>query len=162
MELHNGGRYYIEVIHKQGEGDGFVQVFWSNPDVTEFQLISSEYLSSCSVSSKQDAMSQLFAKRLVILQTAWEKSLRFLTLPLISEVGYLPQCKYKSSFIPKDKIDKDNGLSLVYLSNVFPQDDTFMGSKGNVWSWSNRAADGEIVQSVVDKMIASLCKKTGK
>ena len=107
-------------------------------------------------------MNQVFAKRLVILQTAWEKFSRFFTLPLISEVGYLPQCKYKSSFIPKDKIDKDNGVSLVYLSNVFPQDDTFMGSKGNVWSWSNRAADREIVQSVVEKMIASLCEKTGK
>ena len=162
IQLRNGGRYYIEVVHKQGEGDGFVQVFWSNPGVTEFQLISSEYLSSCSVSSKQDAISQLFAKRLVMLQSAWEEYSRFFTLPLISEVGYLPQCKYKSSFIPKDKLDKDNGRSLVSLSNVFPQDDTFMGSKGNVWSWSNRAADREIVQSVVEKMIASLCEKTDK
>ena len=162
IQLRNGGRYYIEVVHKQGEGDGFVQVFWSNPGVTEFQLISSEYLSSCSVSSKQDAISQLFAKRLVMLQSAWEEYSRFFTLPLISEVGYLPQCKYKSSFIPKDKLDKDNGRSLVSLSNVFPQDDTFMGSKGNVWSWSNRAADREIVQSVVEKIIASLCEKTDK
>ena len=162
ITLRDGARYYIEVIHKQGEGDGFVQVFWSNPGITEFQLISSEYLSSCSVFSKKDAMNQVFAKRLVVLQTAWKKFSRFFTLPLISEVGYLPQCKYKSSFIPKDKIDKDNGVPLVYLSNVFPQDDTFMGSKGNVWSWSNRAADREVVQSVVDKMIASLCEKTGK
>ena len=163
IKLREGGRYYIEVIHKQGEGDGFVQVFWSNPGVTEFQLISFEYLSSCSVSPKQDAMNQLIiAKRLVMLQTAWEKYSRFFTLPLISEGGYLPQCKYKSSFIPEDKIDKDNGHSLVYLSNVFPQDDTFMGRKGNVWSWSNRAADREIVQSVVDKMIDSLCEKADK
>ena len=43
IELRDGGRYYIEVIHKQGEGDGFVQVFWPNPGVTEFQLISFEY-----------------------------------------------------------------------------------------------------------------------
>ena len=98
ITLRDRARYYMEVIHKQGEGDGFVQVFWSNPGVTEFQLISSEYLSSCSASSKQDAMNQLFAKRLLILQTAWEKSSRFFTLPLISEVGYLPQCKYKSSY----------------------------------------------------------------
>jgi len=162
IKLRDGGRYYIEVIHKQGEGDGFVQVFWSNSGVTDFKLISSEYLSSCSDPSKQDAMNQLLAKRLAISQTAWKKYSSFFTLPLISEGNYLPQCIYKSSFILKDKIDKDNGQPLVYLSNVFPQDDTFMGSKGRVWSWSNRVADGEIIQSVVDKMITSLSEKTAK
>ena len=167
IKLRDGDRYYIEVIHKQGAGDGFVQVFWSNSGVTEFKLISSEYLSPCSaadfaVSPKQDAMNQLLANRLGILQAAWKKYSRFSTLPLISEVGYLPQCKYKSSFIPEDKLDKDNGRFLVSLSSVFPQDDTFMGNKGNVWSWSNRAADRKIVQSVVDKMISSLCEKTDK
>ena len=163
IELREGGRYYIEVIHKQGEGAGFVQVFWSNPGVTDFKLISSEYLSSCSVSPEQDAMNQILSKRLAISQTAaWKKYLSFFTLPLLSEGNYLPQCIYKSSFIPKDKIDIYNGRSLVYLSNVFPQDDTFMGSKGNVWSWSNTVADGELVQSVVDKMIASLSEKTAK
>ena len=76
IKLRDGGRYYIEVIHKQGEGDGFVQVFWSNPGVTDFKLISSEYLSSCSDPSKQDAMNQLLAKRLAISQTAWKKTLQ--------------------------------------------------------------------------------------
>ena len=167
IKLRSGSRYYIEVIHKQGKGVGFVQVFWSNPGVKDLKLISSEYLSSCSddvvVSPKQDALNQLLAKRLAISQTAWEKYSSFFALPLISEVGYLPQCTYKSSqVVPKDKIDKNNGLSLVSLSSVFPQDDTFMGSKGNVWSWSNRIADREIVQSVVDKMIVALYKKTAK
>ena len=134
IKLRTGSRYYIEVIHKQGEGDGFVQVFWSNPCVTDFKLICSEYLSPFSaddfvVSPKQDVMNQLLANRLAISR---KKYSRFFTLPLISNVGYLPQCKYKSSFIPKDKLDKYNGRFLVYLSNVFPQDDTFMGNKGNV------------------------------
>ena len=162
IKLRYGGRYYIEVIHKQGEGVGFVQVFWSNPGITEFELIGSEYLSSCSVSPKQDAMNQLLAKHLANSQKTREKYSSFFTLPMISEGNYLPQCTYNSSFITRDKIDKENGVPLVYLSNVFPQDDTFMGSKGNVWSWSNRAADREIVQSVVDKMIAALSKKTAK
>jgi len=167
INLRKGSQYYIEVIHKQGKGVGFVQVFWSNPGVTDVKLISSEYLSLCSddvvVSPKQDAMNQLLAERLAISQIAWEKYSNFFALPLISEVGYLPQCTYKSSqVVSKDKIDKYNGVYLVYLSNVFPQDDTFMGSKGRVWSWSNRVADGEIVQSVVDKMIAALYRKTAK
>ena len=167
IKLRSRSRYYIEVIHKQGKGAGFVQVFWSNPGVKDLKLISSEYLSSCSddvvVSPKQDAVNQLLAKRLAISQTAWEKYSSFFVLPLISEVGYLPQCTFKSSqVVPKDKIDKYNGLSLVSLSSVFPQDDTFMGSKGKVWSWSNRVADREIVQSVVDKMIVALYKKTAK
>ena len=166
IKLRNGSRYYIEVIHKQGAGDGFLQVFWSNPGVTEFQLISSEYLSRFSddfvVSLKQDVLNQVLAKRLAIAQTAWNKYSSFFTLPLISQRNFLAQCSYKSSFITKDKIDRKHGVYLVYLSNVFPQDDTFMGSKGNVWSWKNRVADREIVQSVVDKMIASLCQKTAK
>ena len=165
-KLRTGSRYYIEAIHKQGEGNGFLQVFWSIPGDKNFKLISSKYLSSCSddvaVSPKQNAMKQLHTKRLAIAQTAREKYSSFFILPLIRAENYLPQCRYKSSFIPKDKIDKRHGRSLVSLSSVFPQDDTFMGSKGNVWSWSNRAADREIVQSVVDKMIASLCEKTGK
>ena len=162
IKLRTGSRYYIEVIHKQGEGDGFVQVFWSNPGVTDFKLISSEYLSSCPISTREDAMNQLLAKRRAISQTTWKKFISFNTLPPIGEGNFLPQCAYKSSFIPKDKIDQKHGLSLVSLSSVFPQDDTFMGSKGNVWSWSNRAADREIVQSMVDKMIASLSEKTAK
>ena len=166
IKLRDGGRYYMEVIHKQGEGGGFVQVFWSNPGVTDFKLISSEYLSLGSndvvVSSKRDAMDQLLANRLAISQPAWGKYSSFFALPVISEVGYLPQCAYKSSFVPKHKIDKYNGLYLVDPFSVFPQDDTFMGSKGNVWSWSNRVADREVVQSVLDKMIASLYRKTAK
>ena len=166
IKLRDGGRYYIEVIHKQGDGVGFVQVFWSNPGVTDFKLISSEYLSLCSddvvVFPKQDGMNQLLGNRLAISRTAWGKYSSFFALPLISEVGYLPQCAYKSSFIPRDEIGKDNGLYLAYSSNVFPQDDTFMGSKGNVWSWSNRVADREIVQSVLDKMISALYRKTAK
>ena len=139
-----------------------MQVFWSNPGVTDFKLISSEYLSSCSVSPKTGAMNQLLAKRLAISQTACKKSSSFFILPPISEGNYLPQCAYKSSFIAKDIIDRKHGISLVSLSSVFPQDDTFMGSKGNVWSWSNRVADREIVQSVVEKMIASLSEKTAR
>ena len=162
IKLRDGGRYYIEVIHKQGKGNGFVQVFWSIPGVTEFKLIGSKYLSSCSVSTKQDAMKQRFAKRLSISQTTQKNSLSFFTLPFINQRNYLPQCTYKSSFITRDKIDEENGVNLVSLSNVFPQDDTFMGSKGNVWSWSNRVADREIVQSVLDKMITALSQKNAK
>ena len=166
IKLRIGSRYYIEVIHKQGGGDGFAQVFWSNPGVADFKLISSEYLSSRSddvvVSPKQDVMNRLLARRLAISQKAWKKYLTFCTHPLISAENYLPKCRYKSSFIPKDKIEKKHGISLVSLSSVFPQDDAFMGSKGNVWSWSNRVADREIVQSVLDKMIAPLCEKTAK
>ena len=166
IKLRAGSRHYIEVIHKQGEGDGFLQVFWSNPGDKNFKLINSKYLSSCSddavVSPKQNAMNQLLTKRLAIAKTVREKYSSFFILPRISAENYLPQCRYKSSFIPKDKIDKKHGRSLVSLSSVFPQDDTFMGSKGNVWSWSNRAADREIVQSVLDKVIASICEKTDK
>ena len=167
VKLRNGSRYYIEVIHKQGAGDGFVQVFWLRPGDADFQLISSGYLSSYSddivsivSASKKDAMNKLHVFR--IAEKTWKNYSNFFSLPLISEGNYLPQCTYKSSFIIKEKIDKYAGVKLVNLSNVFPEDDTFMGNKGDEWSWSNRVADQEMVQSVVDNMIASLCTKTAK
>ena len=166
VELRNGSRYYIEVIHKQGAGDGFVQVFWLRPDEKDFKLISSEYLSPYSDdilgATRMNVMDKLLAMRLAVAETTWKNYSNFFSAPLIAEGNYLPQCTYKSSFIVDEKIDKDNGVSLVYLSNVFPEDDTFMGKKGNVWCWSNRVADREIVQSVVDQMIDSLCRKTAK
>ena len=166
VELYNGRRYYIEVIHKQGIGDGFLQVFWLRPDDTDFKMVSSEYLSPFSDgilgAARMDAMNKLLAMRLAVAETTSKNNSNFLSVPLITEGNYLPQCTYKSSFIVDEKIDKDNGLQLVYLSNVFPEDDTFMGKKGNVWCWSNRVADREIVQSVVDKMIDSLCRETAK
>ena len=76
VKLCNGSRYYIEVIHKQGAGDGFVQVFWLRPGDADFQLISSGYLSSYSddivSASKKDAMNKLHVFR--IAEKTWKNS----------------------------------------------------------------------------------------
>ena len=166
VELRNGSRYYIEVIHKQGAGDGFVQVFWLRPGETDFKLINSEFLSPFSDSivgaTKINAMKKLRAMRLAAAERTWKKYSNFFSLPLITEENYLPQCAYKSSFIVNETIGMENGVNLVHVSNVFPEDDTFMGKKEIGWSWGNRLADGEIVQSVVDKMITAICKKNAK
>lgn len=168
VNLRNGSRYYIEVIHKQGDGDGFVQVFWEGPGDTGFKLISSEFISPYSdnitATSTKEALSKMLFMRLAISEAAKQKYLYFLSLPFIGERNYLPSCTYKSSFIVEEqiKIGRYNGQNLVHVSNVFPKDDTFMGNRSIVWSWRNRVADAEIVQSVVDKMIAALYTKTSK
>ena len=168
MNLRNGSEYYIEVIHKQGNGDGFVQVFWEGPGDAGFKLISSDSFSPYSdyntVISTNEALNRILNMRLENSEEARQKYWRFLALPFISDENYLPPCTYESSFIADEqiKIESYNGLDQIQLSNVFPQDDTFLGKKNRVWSWRNRVADAKIVQSMVDKMISALCKKASK
>ena len=46
---------------------------------------------------------------------------------------------------------------MVFESNVYPRDDTVMSDDtGFVWAWANRAAEREIIESVVEKIITSL------
>lgn len=167
VKLRGGKRYYIEVIHKQGSGNGFVQVFWKRSGGTEFKLISSEYLSTYSnntaqtVTSKKESAHLLLSERylheykLKSNRTS-RKRLKFYSLPLIPEDNYLPRCDYKSSFVLTGNIYRYEGLKMISESNVYPADDTAMGDPGIVWTWQNRVADKEVIHTVVDKMIASL------
>ena len=59
-------------------------------------------------------------------------------------------------------ISQYESLKLLYLSNVYPPDDTSMGDSGIVMGWPNRVADKEIVESVVNKTIGSLRRYTSR
>ena len=46
LHLQANKKYYVEVFHTQGSGNGFARVFWTTSDKDEdFKLITSEYLS---------------------------------------------------------------------------------------------------------------------
>ncbi|KAL9978694.1 hypothetical protein ACROYT_G016242 [Oculina patagonica] len=171
VKLRGGKRYYIEVIHKQGTGNGFVQVFWKRSGGTDFKLISSEFLSTSAnnsaVTAKKESAHMVLSERyhheykLKVNRTSSEH-LKFYSLPLIPKDKYLPRCDYKTSFVLSGNVYRYEGLKMVSESNVYPADDTSMGDPGIVWTWQNRIADKEVIYSVADKMMASLRQMTSK
>ena len=169
IELRAGTSYYVEAIHKQGTGLGFVQVYWTNSAPgAEFHIITSKYLSTYSENStltaRKDVVHALFslAGRQQHGTTFKNPFFDFYSLPLVTEKTYLPSCVYKSSFVLKNRIYRYNGIQLVYESNVYPLDDTDMGARGNVWSWPNREADKQLVKSVAEDLVTCLRLKTSK
>lgn len=176
VSLQRGNRYYIEVIHKQGVGDGFAQVFWSTPSEAEFRLISFEhfrqYSNNSVVLAKKDAYHMAFSNKYqsqfeMKVNMASRRTLKFYSLSLVPKAKYLPLCEYKSSAVwnlvwNASVISQYESLKLLYLSNVYPPDDTSMGDSGIVMGWPNRVADKEIVESVVNKTIGSLRRYTSR
>ena len=171
-------RFYIEALHKQGTGQGFVEVYWANSKPgSEFKIITSEFVSAYANDStvtgvtdfQHDVLSvpknvneRLKLKRKKYRTLFKKDFLEMYRLPLLTEDNFLPPCAYKSSFVVKDTLYRYNGIYMVYESNVYPLDDTDMGYKDKVWSWPNRVADKQLVHLIVDKMIASLQQKTAK
>ena len=89
--------------------------------------------------------------------------MKFYSLPFVLKDNFLPSCDYKSSFVTADKVDRYEGMKMVFESNVFPSDDTQMSKDtGMVWTRANRAADKEIIQSVVDDVVTALRLKSSE
>lgn len=158
MYLLKGNKYYFEVLHKQGIGDGFVQVFWKSFQEKEFKLISSEYLSLYSddirVAEKKDVFHSVLSEQ--YHDKLEQKSKRiskeysdFFSLPLIPKDSYLTSCEYESSL----------GYDVIE-SLVYPEDDTVMCD--NEDGSPNRVANGDLIRVVVDKVATSLRIKTSK
>ena len=158
IKLHKRGKYYFEVLHKQGMGLGFVQVFWKSFQDKAFKLISSEYLSlysdDISVAERKDVFHSVLSERYddELEQKAKrinKEYLDFFSLPLIPKDSYLTSCECKSSL----------GYD-VTESMVYPKDDTVMCDceRGS----PNRVADGDSVRAVVDNVTTSLRLNTSK
>ena len=163
VKLQDGSKYYIEVLHKQGSGEGFVQVFWKRSQDKDYKLISSEYLSPYSddilmTTKNKDVLHSVLSGR--YQHELEQKSkiiskeyLKFYSLPLIPQDNYLSSCTdYKNSIVD-GKIISD--------SFVFPEDDTSMGL-GDWEEVPNRVAEKDVIQTVVDKITTSLLQKTSK
>ena len=175
LYLQANTKYYVEVLHKQGSGKGFARVFWTTSNKDEdFRLITSGYLSPFLPSTlptgpaKKVKLHNLLSRR--YKQEYQRKSnrlssdfLKFYSLPFVLKDNFLPSCDYKSSFITVDKVDRYEGMKMVFESNVFPPDDTQMSKDtGMVWTRANRAADKEIIQSVGDDVVTALRLKSSE
>ena len=171
LNLRKGSKYYFEVLHKQGAGEGFVQVFWKRSQDKDFKLISSEYLSPYSkdillTAKNKDVLHRVLSgrHRHELEQKSKRISkeyLKFYSLPLIPKESYLPSCSYKSSYVLSSRIYQYEGIDYVAASMVYPEDDTAMGS-GYWETWPNRVADKELIQAVAEKITNSLRLKTSK
>ena len=175
LRLLEGSRYYIEVVHKQGVGSGFVQVYLERFKDADFKLISSDYLSSYSdnvlITVRKDVLHSVIAGRYLHdvklkSKTTSRQYLHFYSLPLVPKDNYLPSCDYKTSFVLNGTVEGNEGRKMVHksMSSVFPADDTSMGDadRRHESTFPNQAADRGAVLAVVDKLISSLRLKTSK
>ena len=170
VNLFEGDKYYFEVLHKQGIGSGFVQVYWKSSLEDDFKLISSEYLSTypydilLPTEKKHGLHIALSGQYQYELekksQRISKEYLSFYSLPFIPKSGYLPSCEYKSSYLLRQGIYPYEGVKFVPESIVYPEDDTTMGDLGYIESWPNKVANKDAIQTVVDKLMTSLRLET--
>ena len=163
IKLERGKKYYIEVLHKQNKGAGFVQVFWKKSDDLNFSVISANHLSTYNKApavARKEAIPTVLSKR-------FQNSLRiksangtkhdyykFYSLPFIRIEKFLPSCDYKTT---RQKVTRFQGIKLVISSYVWPEDDTTMGlDDGNIWTRANLKVDEVLVESVVDQIMSSI------
>ena len=160
ITLQSGKKYYIESLSKQGSGLAHVAVYWSySPSNSEFEIISSKYLSSFSKSKRQETIPLHAGKEPNNSPQSKSKLDDFYRLPIISRKEYngqIPTCPYSPSFLVQGKLQRYQGISLTRESHVFPQDDTNMlksTSWKHQWWTPNPDTDKNIVESFVNKFV---------
>ena len=172
IKLRKGNKYYIEVLHKQGTGDGFVQVFWRSFQDKDFKLVSSDYLSPYSdenvvTTKSKDVLHRVLSDRYQVELEQKSKRiskdyLKFYSLPLIPKDGYLPSCDYQSSLVLSRSVHQHEGSNFVSASLVYPEDNITMGCLENYRHLPNQVAAWEIIQAVVNNITTALRLKTSK
>ena len=159
LDLHEGREYYIEVIHKQGAGNGFLEVYWKSSNAKDFKLITGEHFSPYSddnsVTGRKDALHSLFSGHHgqsldQKYKTTSNDYLKFFSLPLIPKGDYLATCDYKTSSVLSGKLYQYESLKMVRESNVYPEDNTTMGDLGTTNTWPNQVADRDIILAVAN------------
>ena len=160
ITLQSGKKYYIESLSKQGSGLAHVAVYWSyGPSNSEFEIISSKYLSSFSKSKRHEAIPLHAGKQPTNSPQSKSKLCDIYRLPFISRKEYnglIPTCPYSPSFLVRKKLQRYQGISLTSESHVFPQDDTNMlksTSWKHQWSTHDPHTDENIVESFVNKFV---------
>ena len=171
LTLAEDKKYYIEVVHKQGVGLGFVQVYWKSLTNKNFKLISSEFLSSeagdAMATKTKDVLHKVLSGRYpqdleLKAKLTGHEYLQFYALPLIPKDSYLSSCDFKTVSL-NGGVHRYQGRKMVRVSRVYPADDSSMKTERNIRkSWPNQVADRNTVQTAVDKIITSLNLKTSK
>ena len=172
VNLQKGSKYYLEVLHKQGIGDGFVQVFWKGLEDKDFQLIGSQHVSPYSgenalTTKDTDVVHSVLSDRYHVelelkSKTISKDYLKFYSLHSIPKDSYLPFCDYQSSFVLSHPVKRYEGINYISASLVYPEDNTTMGWHEDYQNFPNLVAGQDIIQTVVNKIINSLRLKTSK
>ena len=134
VKLERGKKYYIEILHTQIKGTGFVQVFWRKSDDFNFNVISADHLSTYKKApavTRKEAIPTVLSKRfqnsLQIKSDNGTKHdyFKFYSLPFIPIEKFLPSCDYKTT---RQKVTLFQGIKWIVNSHVFPEDDKLWGS----------------------------------
>ena len=154
--LHSGKKYYIESLSKQGSGLAHVAVYWSySSSNSEFEIISSKYLSTFSKSKHHETIPLHAGKQPNNSPQSKSTLYDFYRLPFVSRKEYnglIQTCPYSPSFLVRGKLQRYQGISLTRESYVFPQDDTNM-IKSTSWKHRWSTADPHTGKSIVESFL---------
>ena len=166
-------RYFVEALHKQGAGNGRIQVYWRTPGSVKLEAITGEYLRSY-FDDRKLYTSKLKFKEEGLKALTWTPShvkqrkykgldlssqFNYTSLPLIDRSvvnGILKPCYYKPSYIIERNLSRYEGVNLVHDSSVYPIDNTYLHRAHVPWSKGNKLVDNQTVNDVVGKFMAHL------
>ena len=164
-------RYFVEALHKQGAGNGRIQVYWRKPGSVKLEAITGEYLRSYFDDRKLYTSKHKFHEGLKA--STWTpshvKQNKFKGLDLSSQFNYtalpfidrnvvngtLKSCSYKPSYIIERNLSRYEGVNLVHDSSVYPSDNTYFHRAYVPWSKGNKLVDNQTVDDVVAKFMAN-------
>lgn len=163
-------KYFVEALHKQGEGNGHLEVFWRRPGSLKLESITSEYLQSYfddrnltrSGFVSPENFEALWSTPSHVKQRVYKglnliSQFNYTSLPIIDTLsGILSSCAYKPSYIIERNLSRYEGVYLVHDSAVFPDDNTNLREAIVRRSKSNKEVAYETVNHVVEKFMTSL------
>ena len=163
-------RYFVEALHKQGAGNGRIQVYWSTPGSVKLEAITGEHLISYFDDRKLHTSShspQLAALTWTPSHVKQKKfkglnltiQFNYTALPFIDRNvinGMLKSCHYKPSYIIERNLSRYEGVNLVHDSFVYPTDNTNLHQVYVPWSKGNKLVDNQTVNDVVGSFMENL------
>lgn len=177
IRLEANRRYFVEALHKQGSGDGRIQVNWRKPGSIKLEPITGEYLSGYLDEKRRNESFRDFnikgqdheelqwspshVKQRVFKGLDLKSQFNYTSLPFInrSEVkGVLKSCSYKPSYIIERNLSRYEGVNLVHDSLIYPVDNTFLHQARVPWSAGNKIVNNVTVGKIVGEFMNSLRK----
>jgi len=166
-------RYFVEALHKQGGGNGRIQVYWRKPGSVKLEAITGEYLRSYCDDRKlytgklkfpEEGLEALTWTPSHVKQRKYKglnlsSQFNYTSLPFIDHNvvnGMLKSCYYKPSYIIERNLSRYEGVNLVHESFVYPIDNTYLHRAFVPWSEGNKLVNNQTVKDVVGKFMANL------
>ena len=163
-------RYFVEALHKQGAGNGRIQVYWRKPGSVKLEAITGGYLRSYFDDGKlytrkfhEDALEALTWTPSHVKQNEYKglnpsSQFNFTSLPLIDHKiiqGVFNSCSYKPSYIIERNLSRYEGVNLVHETLVYPTDSTYLGLEHGARARGNQLVDNQTVNNIVGSFMAN-------